>query len=237
MATAAWLSVKASCIFGLSTINDCKELKRIKTSKSTGLSNIPARLLKDGCNALAKPLAILMNRSFAEGAIPSDWKHAMVAPVFKVSSKKDPANYRPISVLPAFFKILERAVHTMVYHYLQENQLLTACQSGFRSLHSTRTCLIDTKKLLIHNNDKGLLTGTIFLVLSEAFDTLDHKMQEKLSLLGFNTSPVLWFNEYLTNRTQSVIINGVVSDPQSIPFGVPQGSILGPLLFIVYINQ
>ena len=142
-------------------------------------------LLKDGCNALAKPLAILMNRSLAEGAIPSDWKHAMVTPVFKVSSKTDPANYRPISVLPAFVKIVEQTVHTMVYDY-QENQLLTACQSGFRPLHSTSTCLFDTTNKLLDNIDKGFLTGMIFLDLSKAFDTLDHnKMQEKLSILGF----------------------------------------------------
>ena len=195
---------------------------------------------------LFKPLAILMNRSLAEGAIPSDCirKHAMVTPMFKVGSKTDPENYRPILVLPAFVKILERAVHTMVYDYLQENQMLTDCRLSFRPQQSTSTCLIDTTNKLLHNIDKGLLTGMIFLDLSKAFDTLDHnKMQEKLSLLGLNASSVLWFNEYLTNRTQSVIINGAVSDPQSIPFGVipigvPQlGSILGPLLFIVYINE
>ena len=116
----------------------------------------------------------------------------MVTSVFKVGSKTDPANYRPISVLPAFVKILERSVHTMVYDYLQENQQLTACQSGFRPLHSTSTCLIDTTNKLLHNIEKGLLTGMIFLDLSKAFDTLDHnKMQEKLSLLGLNASSVL----------------------------------------------
>jgi hypothetical protein len=116
----------------------------------------------------------------------------MVTPVFKVGSKTDPANYSPISVLPAFVKILERAVHTMVYDYLQENQQLTACQSGFRPLHFTSTCLIDTTNNLLHNIEKGLLTGMIFLDLSKVFDTLDHnKMQEKLSLLGFNASSVL----------------------------------------------
>ena len=232
---------KPNSPFRLSTIDEtfvCDQLMKIKTSKSTGLTNIPACLLKDGCNALAKPLTILMNRSLAEGSIPSEWKHAIVTPVHKSGSKTDAANYRPISVLPVFVKILERAVHNMVYRYLQDNQLLSTYQSGFRPLHSTGTCLIDTTNKLLLNIDRGLLTGMVFLDLSKAFDTLDHeRMREKLSQIGFNESAVVWFDDYLTNRTQSIALNCVVSDPQSLQYGVPQGSILGPLLFIIYINE
>jgi hypothetical protein len=232
---------KPNSTFRFSTIDETfvyDQLKKMKTSKSTGLTHIPARLLKDGRNALAKPLTVLMNRSLAEGTIPSEWKHAMVTPVYKSGSKTDAANYRPISVLPVFVKILERAVHSMVYHYLQENQLLSIYQSGFRPLHSTGTCLIDTTNKLLHNIDRGLLTGMVFLDLSKASDTLDHvRMREKLFQLGFKDSAVIWFDGYLTNRTQSITINGVVSDPQFIQYGVPQGSILGPLLFIIYIND
>ena len=216
----------------------CKELKKIKTSKSTGLVNIPARLLKDGADALAKPPPVLMNRSICEGSTASEWKHATVTPIHKAGSATDAANYRPISTLPVFTKILGRAVHTMVYTYLQENQLRSNYQSGYRPLHSTSTCLTDVTNRLLHNMDKGQLTGMVFLDLSKAFDTIDHDiMLKKLISLGFSDSAVLWFKVYLTNRSQSVCVNGVVSDPQPIPFGVPQGSILGPLLFISYINN
>ena len=179
-----------------------------------------------------------MNRSLAEGSIPSEWKHAIVTPVHKSGSKTDAANYRPISVLPVFVKILERAVHNMVYRYLQDNQLLSTYQSGFRLLHSTGICLIDTTNKLLLNIDRGLFTGMVFLDLSKAFETLDHeRMREKLSQIGFNESAVVWFDDYLTNRTQSIALNCVVSDRQSLQYGVPQGSILGPLLFIIYINE
>ena len=234
-------SPKPSSVFRLSRVEEdfvCNELRKIKTSKSTGLDNIPARLLKDGAAPLAKPLTTLINRSLAEGAIPSDWKHASVTPIHKAGSTTDAANYRPISTLPVFAKILERAVHTMVYSYLQENRLLSIYQSGYRSLHSTSTCLTDVTNKLLQNMDKGQLTGMVFLDLSKAFDTLDHGiMLDKLQSLGFSDSAVTWFMAYLTNRTQSVYVNSIVSDPQSIQFGVPQGSILGPLLFITYIND
>ena len=214
------------------------ELKKIKPNKSTGMENIPARLLKDGAEAITKPLTILMNRSLAEGSIPSEWKHAIVTPVHKSGDKKDAGNYRPISVLPVFSKILERAVHRMVYTYLQNNRLLSTFQSGFRPLHSTTTCLTDVTNTVLHNIDKGELTGMVFLDLTKAFDTLDHTlMLDKLSTLGFNQSSVQWFNAYLTDRTQSITADGAVSDPQPILFGIPQGSILGPLLFIIYIND
>lgn len=167
-----------------------------------------------------------------------DWKHARVTPIFKSGSKTDPANYRPISVLPVFMKILERAIHEMTYTYLLENNLLSTCQSGFRPLHSTTTSLIVITNQVLQNIDKGLLTGMTFLDLSKAFDTLDHSiMLKKLSALGFANSTSVWFKEYLTDRSQSIIVNGAVSNPQPIHFGVPQGSILGPLMFIIYIND
>lgn len=176
----------------------CSELKKIKANKSTDIANTPARLLKDGCGTLAKPLTALMNRSLAEGAIPADWKHATVTPIFKSGSITDPSNYRPISVLPVFCKIFERAIHLMVYEYLQKNKLLSVYQSGFRPLHSTATCLTD-----------------VFLDLSQAFDTLDYThLLGKLSRLGFTSSSVQWFNAYLYNRTQSIVVDGVLYCPK-----------------------
>ena len=162
----------------------------------------------------------------------------MVTPIHKAGTTTDAANYRPISTLPVFAKLLERAAHNMVYSYLQDNSLLTNYQSGYRPLHSTSTCLIDVTNSLLQNIDKGQLTGMVFLDLSKAFDTIDHDtMLNKLQDLAFSGSAVVWFRSYLTDRSQSVCTDGVVSDPQSIAFGVPQGSLLGPLLFIIYIND
>ena len=159
-------------------------------------------------------------------------------PIHKSGSKTEAANYRPIFTLPIFAKILERAVHTIIYAYLQEYNLLSTYQSGYRPLHSTSTCLIDVTNRLLQNIDKGQLTGMVFLDLSKAFDTIDHDVVlNKLMALGFSDSAIVWIRACLTNRTQSVCVNGVLSDPQSIAFGVPQGSLLGPLLFITYIND
>ena len=126
----------------------------------------------------------------------------------------------------------------MVYSFLLKHKLLSSYQSGFRPLHSTTTSLIDITNTVLHNIDKGKLTGLAFLDLSKAFYTLDHELLlMKLSDFGLNKSSVTWFKAYLTKRTQSVNINGVQSDTEPILYGVPQGSVLGPLLFIMYIND
>ena len=180
---------------------------------------------------------MLRNRSLAEGSIPLEWKHATVTPVHKSDSTTNPANYRPISVLPVFSKILERAVHKMVYTFLQQHNLLSVYQSGFRSLHSTSTRLTDITNTLLQGIDKGN-SQAVFLDLTKAFDTLDHSvLLDKLASLGFSKASVQWFKAYLTDRTQSVVVNGSTSDPQSISFEDPQGSLIGPLLFIIYIND
>ena len=153
-------------------------------------------------------------------------------------SRTNPANYRPISVLPIFSKILEREVHKMAYTFLQQHNLLSVYQSGFRSSHSTSTYLTDVTNTLLQNIDKGQLTGLVCLDLTKALDTLDHSiLLNKLASLEFSKASVQWFKAYLTDRTQSVIVNRSTYDPPSISFGVPQRSLIGPLLFIIYIND
>ena len=209
--------------FSLSQITDdfvYKQLKTLNSKKSYGLPDIPIRLVKYGVEALARPLMLLLNRSIKEGTLPVDWKHVIVTPVHKAGSKSDPSNFRPISVLPVFSKILERAVHRMVYTFLQKHRLLFHLQSGFRPLHSKSTHVTNT---LLENIDKGLLTGLLFLDLSKAFDTLHYSiMLNKLTSLGMNRSAVQWFRSYLNMRTQSVCTNGVLSEPQPLSFGVPR---------------
>ena len=157
-------ALRSRSIFRLSRVDEdfvCSELKKIKASKSTGLENIPTRLLKDSAPVITRPLTTLINRSLSEGSLPSDWKHAVVTPIHKSCSKTEAANYRPISTLPVFARILERAVHTIIYAYLQEYNLFLNYQSGYRPLHSTSTCLIDVTNRLLQNIDKGQLTGIL----------------------------------------------------------------------------
>ena len=147
-----------------------------------------------------------MNRSLRGGYIPDEWKHALVTPIHKAGSKSAPSNYRPISVLPVFSKILERGIHKMVYDHLQLNNFLSPSQSGFCPLHSTSTCLTHVTNTLLQNIEKGLLTGLVFLDLSKAFDPLDHSLllDKLVQSFGFSTSARKWFFSYLINRSQSV---------------------------------
>ena len=159
-------------------------------------------------------------------------------PIFKEDRKTDSNNYRPISVLPVVSTLIERVVFNQLYEYLNNNKLLTESQSGFRPMFSTETALLEATNEWLWNIDNNLLNGVIFLDLKKALDTMDHAiLLGKLKLYGVSSQSLNWFRSYLSDRKQLTFIDGVQSDFCNITCGIPQGSILGPLLFTIYIHD
>ncbi len=212
-----------------------KELSQLNVSKSTGLDGISARFLKDGSDILKVPVEHIVNLSIVNNTVPNDLKTARVSPLYKKNSKLEVGNYRPVSVLSTVSKILEKAVYLQLERYLLDNKLVYQLQSGFRQNYSTNTCLIYLTDYIKSQIATGNYVGLVALDVQKAFDCVDHAILcEKLELMGVDHR---WFKSYLSNRKQVTMVNGVQSEQNNVVCGVPQGSLLGPLLYLCYSND
>ena len=213
-----------------------KELCKLNVTKSTGIDGFKPKFLKDGADVIKSAVTHIINLSLETGVVPDGLKSAIVKPLYKKSSRLDVGNYRPVSILPIISKILERAVYLQMEKHLKDKNILYEFQSGFRTSYSTDTCLIDLQDSIRMEISKGKYVGMVLMDLQKAFDTVDHDiLLDKLDAMGFDHNE--WFKSYLRGRKQMVVVNDVSSETGTVTCGVPQGSILGPLLFLCYVND
>ena len=184
-------------------------------------------------------LAVMFNTSIETSLFPKFWKLARVTPIFKGGDRSDTSNYRPIFILPVISRLFEKLIANQLYRYMNENNMFSSNQSGFRSLHSILACLLKNTNDWYSGLDLGKLVGLVFIDLKKAFDTVDHDISfAKNSIISvYSNVSYYGFNPTLKNRQQFCRVNGIDSEINSINIGIPQGSCLGPLLFIIYIND
>ena len=188
--------------------------------------------------SIASSLTTVFNLSLSSGSFPDLWKKAKVSPLFKEGSLFDRSNYRPISVLAILCTILERHVHFSLYNFLTGNDLLSDSQFGFRKSCPCELAVTDLIDRLLNNMDNRVLNGLLLVDLKKAFDLVSHSiLLSQLQIYGCSSSTVQWFTSYLSDRSQCTTFKGTLSDPLPASIGVPQGSILDPLFFLLFINN
>ncbi|XP_077994315.1 uncharacterized protein LOC144448040 [Glandiceps talaboti] len=214
------------------------EIKTLDPRKAVGYDNIHPRLVTHAAHIIARPLAHIINCSLSQGIVPNSLKIAKIMPIYKKGAADNVSNYRPISILPTFSKIIESLVNKQFINYLETKHILLDTQFGFRKKYNTKLALADLVSDISEQLDNGFITFGIFIDLKKAFDTINHDILiHKLEHYGIRGIPLHWFKNYLTNRQQYVTIDNVSSPYKHIQCGVPQGSILGPILFLIYIND
>ena len=215
-----------------------KIIGSLSNTSSCGVDTIDSSILKMSKTFLVPAITHIINLSIETETFPTEWKVAKVIPLHKKKDVLNPENYRPVSLLPIVSKILERVIYVQLLTYFEENKLIHPSHHGFRASHSTSTALLQMQDMWLEKFDNGEISAVLTLDMSAAFDLVDHDiLLDKLRVYKVKSCALNWLKSYLSDRKQTVCIDGTLSEELDVLLGVPQGSILGPLLYMIYTSD